>query len=146
MRGALFLGLALVVAGCKSTALGPYVSPRVTGRVVASDSLQPLAGVTVVRGPIEPPPAVGAQPKGGELLMRKAPVKTGPDGRFVLPAERLLSLVRWGGWDSVRLNLDLQGYHHYDTNIPASSLTSTNAPDGTPCLDTGDLRLVPHKK
>jgi hypothetical protein len=138
--------MALAAAGCKSAALGPYVSPRVIGRVVASDSLQPLAGVTVVRGPLEPPPAIGTQPKGGELLMRKAPAKTGPDGRFVLPAERLLSLVRWGGWDSVRLNLELQGYQRCDTNIPTSSLTSTNAPDGTPCLDTGDLRLVPRKK
>jgi len=77
--------------------------------------------------------------------MRKAPIKTGPDGRFTLPSERVLSFVRWGTWDSIPLALEREGYHRCQTNFPAATLLATNTPDGAPWLDTGDILLVPRR-
>jgi len=54
----LFL-FAVSLAGCKNLAWGPYVSPRVTGQVLAADTRQPLAGVKVTRGRPEPQPLAG---------------------------------------------------------------------------------------
>ena len=140
-RGAAILTLVAVTAGCKSVSLGPYVSPRVTGRVVAADSGQPLAGVTIVRGRV-PARTPDLPPKGGELLMRRPPITSDRDGRFTLPSERVLTLVRWGGWDSVRLTLERDGYRRFQTNYPASSLTTKLLYDGTPWVDTGEVRLA----
>ena len=71
---------AVVWAGCESMPFSPFVSPRVTGRVLAADTHQPLADVTVKSG-AEARGRFGAMPpKGGELLMAKAPVRTGREG------------------------------------------------------------------
>ena len=134
--------LVLATPGCQSAWLGPYVSPRVTGRVVVADSLEPLAGVRVLRGPEANPSSRAYPPKGGELLMRRPPPVTGRDGRFALSSERILALGRWGGWSSVRLAFECPGYRPYQTNYPSTSLTTTNDGDGTPWLDVGDIRLV----
>jgi hypothetical protein len=132
---------AFILAGCKELAWGPYVSPRVAGRVLAADTRQPLAGVKVTRGRPEPPLRAGWAPHGGELLVRKLPISTGPNGQFVMESERVLTLVRWGGWSSVHLNFDRAGYLRLQTNFPISSLTVTNAPDGVPLLDAGQVLL-----
>jgi hypothetical protein len=134
------LALALGVAGCRNLAWGPYVSPRITGQVLAADTRQPLAGVRVVRGGSEPPVAESA-PHGAELLLRKPPILTSPRGGFVLESERVLTLVRWGGWNSVRLKFERAGYLPFETNYSLSSLAVTNAPDGAPLVEAGQVFL-----
>jgi hypothetical protein len=136
----LFL-FALTLAGCRSLGWGPYVSPRVRGQVLAADTRQPLAGVKVTRGRPEPQPLAGWAPRGAELLLRKPPTLTGPRGQFVLEGERVLTLIRWGGWSSVRLTFEHGGYLRFQTNYSLSSLAATNAPDGVPLLDAGQVLL-----
>lgn len=132
---------ALSVAGCKNLAWGPYVSPRVTGQVLAADTRQPLAGVKVMRGPPPAKPLAGWPPLGGELLMRRPPPETDPSGHFLLESERVLTPVRWGGWTSVRLTFEQAGYRTLQTNYSFASLQATNALDGTPLLDAGQIFL-----
>jgi hypothetical protein len=75
------------------------------------------------------------------LLIRKPPVLTGPRGQFVLESERVLTPVRWGGWSSVRLTFERAGYSRFQTNYSISSLVATNAPDGVPALDAGQILM-----
>lgn len=131
----------LVLTGCKTPTLGPYTAPRVTGRVLAADTGQPLAGVRVQRDATERASGLDA-PKGGERLKDKAPVTTGADGTFLFPSTRALTVFRPVGWNWVRLDFDRSGYQPLHTNY--SILTpATNAPSGEPMLHTGDIRLKP---
>ncbi len=131
--------LAHVLVGCKSRPLGPYVSPRVTGQTLAADTRIPLAGVRVIRGSGEGRRAF--PPKGAELLMRKAPAQTDENGRFELVSERVLSVVRGAAWNIVPLTFERGGYHRFGTNCPINSVT--NAPNGEPLLDVGQVFLQP---
>jgi len=137
-------GVALLVCAsipaCKSHPLGPYVSPRVKGEVVAADNGRQLAGVRVSRGR-QRFNAIGGYPKGGELLMAKAPAQTGPEGHFALPSERVLSVVRGSGWNEVNLTFEKAGYYRLQTNFP--SRLATNSETGEPILDLGTVRLKP---
>lgn len=129
----------LVVAGCKGLEFGPYVSPRVAGQVVARDSGRPLAGVSVSRGELAQ--RTGQPEHEAQWLAVRAPTVTGADGRFLLPSERVLTPVRWGGWTSVRLTFQLAGYARFQTNYTIPTLAATNAPDGAPLLNAGQIRL-----
>lgn len=129
-----------LLAGCRGLEFGPYVSPRVVGQVLAGDTGQPLAGVTVTRGEAAGPRS-GVAPHGAQWLALRAPTVTGEDGRFVLPSERVLVPVRWGGWTSVRLTLQRAGYARFQTNYSISSLAVTKAPEGAPLLDAGQIRM-----
>jgi hypothetical protein len=139
IRLAFSLALVLILVGCKSHPLGPYVSPRVTGQVFDADTQQPLAGVHVIRGSTHA--SRESPPKGAEFLMRKPPVQTGADGRFEVPSERVLSIVRGAGWDVIPLRFEREGYLHFTTNCPTTSLT--NVVDGEPLLDVGRILLQP---
>ena len=140
--GLLLVGSCLLGAGCGSLRFGPYTSPRVTGRVVAANSGQPLAGVEVWRGARRPDHSLAGFPKGGELLLEKPAARTGSDGRFSLPSERALTLFRPSGWSFVQLAFCRPGYQTYQTNYSILSAL-TNAPNGEPLLQTGDIRLRP---
>ena len=131
----------LALAGCQSISFGPYVSPRVVGRVVAEDTNRPLAYAKVTRGKPEPAPRAGWDPKGAELLMRKGDVLTDHDGRFALGSERVLSLVRWGGWDSVPLSVERGGYQRFQTNYSITNLVATDSAAQEPTIDAGTIRL-----
>jgi len=133
----------LVLTGCKTGRLGPYIAPQVTGRVFAADTREALADVKVTRGGEKAPPG-GSQPKGGELLMRKAPVRTDQNGRFTLVSERVLSVFRGSGWDQVRLTFERAGYEGWRTNY--STLGATNGPGSEPVLDVGEILLQPAQK
>jgi hypothetical protein len=137
----LALLLACMLLGCKSRPLGPYVSPRVTGQVVAVDTHLPLRGVSVTRGRTDQRASMVSPPKGAELLMRKAPAQTDRDGRFVLPSERVLSVIRGAGWNTVSLSFDQSGYWHFETNCPISA--ATDSAGGEPVLDVGQIFLSP---
>ena len=136
---------AFALVGCKSMPFSPFISPRVTGRVLAADTGQPLTDV-VVRSGAQARGYRGAMPpKGGELLMAKAPVRTDRGGRFTLDTERVLTPFRGTGWFSVRLSFQHAGYERFQTNYSRLNL-STNAPDGEPLLDAGDILLQPASK
>ena len=140
IRNAALLLIVLVALGCKSRPLGPYISPRVTGQVVAAGSGEPLPDVKITRGKPDPPSPAG-QPKGGEVLMRKIPVRTDQDGRFTLASERVLSVFRGSGWSQVRLTFEHAGYERLRTNY--STLPVTNSPGGELTLDVGTVPLQP---
>ena len=73
--------------------------------------------------------------------MRKPPIQTGADGRFEVPSERVLSIVRGEGWDVIPLRFERAGYLHFTTNCPTSSVTNTV--DSEPVLDVGGILLQP---
>jgi hypothetical protein len=131
------------MTGCKSMTFGPYVSPEVTGQVVAMDKQQPLAGVRIARGHPETYRLPGPPPKGGELLMRKPAVQTDHNGRFVLSSERVLSVIRGAGWDMIELDFSKEGYEPLHTNF--SIALATNATAGKPFLDAGKIFLKPER-
>ena len=141
---ALFLA-ALALAGCSGMPFSPLISPRVTGRVLAADTRAPLADVKVLSGKHAEGWRGGTPPKGGELLLAKAPVETGPDGRFALETERVLTPFRGGDWFSVQLVFERAGYECFWTNYPTAIL-GTNSPNGEPVLDTGDILLQPRPR
>jgi hypothetical protein len=136
---------AFALVGCKSMPFSPFISPRVTGRVLAADNRQPLADVVVRSGAQAGGFRSGMPPKGGELLMAKAPMRTDRGGRFTLVTERVLTPFRGAGWFSVRLSFQHAGYERFQTNYSRLNL-STNAPDGEPLLDAGDILLQPASK
>ena len=136
ISGLLFLACVL---GCKSRPLGPFVSPRIVGQVVAQDTQAALAGVSVTRNAVDL--HRGSPPKGAELLMLKPPVRTDENGRFELASERVLSIVRGAGWNVVSLSFERAGYRSLETNCLTSA--ATNAPTGEPLLDVGRICLRP---
>ncbi len=142
----LCLALALSLLGCKSRPWGSCVSPGVRGRVLAADTGRPLEGVLVTRGEAGKRPASGVSPKGSELLLRPAPIRTDAEGRFALHSERVLTIIPVPGWNSVRLSFERSGYRRFQTNISFTAPGLTNAP-GTPDLvPAGDILLSPLKK
>src|SRR2546430_5578488 len=127
IRCAVLLVCTFLVSGCRSGSWGPYTSPLVSGQVLAADTQRPLPGVNVSRGAPERPPRAGYPPKGGELMMRKTPVRTDQNGEFVLDSERVLSVYRGTGWDHVQLRFVKPGYLPLQTNLSLTLMT--NAPE-----------------
>jgi hypothetical protein len=112
------------------------------GRVLDAGTHKPLAGVHVRR----PAPNNNFEtfdpPKGGQLLMRPAPVLTDADGRFFLGSKSVFAPFRGPGWWSVPVTLQHSGYQTFQTNYTAASVI-TNAPAGPPVVDAGDILLRP---
>ena len=133
--------VALAMAGCQSIPFSPFVSPRVTGRVLQADNRQPLAGVTVKSGAQAMSSRSTLPPKGGELLMAGVPVRTDGDGRFTLETERALTPFRGSQWFSVQLLFERGGYESFRTNYSRLSVT-TNGPAGEPLLNAGEILML----
>jgi hypothetical protein len=136
---------AFALVGCQSMPFSPFVSPRVTGRVLAADTGQPLADVVIKSGARASGHSSAMPPKGGELLMAKAPARTGDDGRFTLATERVLTPFHGLNWFSVQLLFERGGYERFRTNYSRLNLI-TNAPGGEPLLNAGDILLRPRAK
>ncbi|MCX6929115.1 MAG: hypothetical protein NT154_38750 [Verrucomicrobia bacterium] len=146
MNRFLTLCLAIVaLVGCESMPFSPFISPRVTGRVLAADTGKPLADVTVKSGAHRDDARGVMPPKGGELLMAKSPARTDRDGRFALNTERVLTPFRSAGWFSVRLSFERAGYERFRTNYSSLNVC-TNSPDGKPWLNAGEILLHPVSK
>ena len=135
---------AAALAGCKSHPLSPYVSPRVTGRVVAADTGQPLGGVRITTGR-RPDARSTEPPKGGQVMASQPPVQTDRDGRFVLESERVLTPFGVSGWFSLTLLFEHSGYERFFTNFSRINLR-TNTWQGEPVLDAGNILLHPARK
>ena len=135
------LGAVILAVGCRTGPLGPYVSPRVQGQVLAANNHQPLSRVRVSRGSARSRGRGDSRLKGGELLMQKRPALTDGNGTFNLPGERVLSVFRGSGWSTVSLTFDRAGFHHFQTNFPLTLLTNT--PEGEPVLNVGVVTLQP---
>ncbi len=134
--------LAVALCGCKGLRLGPYTSPAVTGRVVAADSRQPLAGVDIERDGSFRSRDIGSPPKGAEFLLQNYTTQTDRDGKFFLRSERALTIFRPSGWASLQLSFHRAGYERFETNYSILTAT-TNSPRGEPILETGDIALRP---
>jgi len=140
----LLLGL-LGVAGCNSFGLTNGVTPQVTGRVLAADTHQPIAGVKVIR--ILPgQPAVGSSPANGAQRLRQGrPETTGADGNFTLSGQEYITFFRHASWWSVKLAFQAPGYTLLQTNFSAADVTNTSD-TGAPAVNTGDIFLKPGLK
>jgi hypothetical protein len=136
---------ALALTACKSHPFSVAVSPRLTCRVLAADTGQPLADLKVKSlgqtGDLDD----SVPSKGGELLQAKATVRTDHDGQFVLETQRVLAPFSGAGWYSVRLAFERAGYERYLTNYSYRNL-STNSSNGGQGLDAGNIRLRPAAK
>jgi len=131
---------AVALAGCKSASFSTYISPRLTGRVLAADTGQPIADVKVRRVNPAANQNYGDAAKGGQRLESASAVRTDRQGRFVLDAERDLTLLQQQVWFAVTVAFQHEGYLTLQTNFTAASVT-TNAPDGAPVVNAGDILL-----
>ncbi len=138
------LGVA-VLAGCKSASFSSYTAPRVTGRVVAADTGQPLANVRIQRVDPAANQDYDAPARGGQKLDSAASVRTDAQGRFVLQAEHALTFLQPAVWPSVTAAFQLDGYQTLRTNFNLLQ-ASTNAPGGAPVVNAGDIRLRPRSQ
>lgn len=135
----LFLG-GLLLTGCNSFGPANYVTPSVTGRVLAADTQQPLAGVTVSRVVAGQGVTTGAPAYGAELLSQGRPEITDAEGIFVLSGREYITLFRHAGWSSVRLTFQAPGYATFQTNYTAASFTNQTASDAS-VINVGEVLL-----
>ena len=78
--------------------------------------------------------------------MRKPDIQTDGNGCFSMASERVLTLFRFGGWDSVRLFVQRPGYVTLQTNYAGEFLQVTNTLSDEPLVETGDILLQPARK
>ncbi len=133
---------ALTLLGCNSVLVSSYVSPRVTGRVLAADTRQPIADVRVRRIDATAQASSDNPGKGGQRLDPAFGVRTDRQGRFVLNAERDLGLLQQQVWYSVTVSFTHEGYQTLLTNFSIVNITA-NAPDGAPVVNSGDILMHP---
>ena len=138
----LVCAMTACVAGCKSTSLSQYISPRVEGRVVDGQSHTPIPGVQVHRVSAHDSQMLADPQKGGQL-MESAPVvvKTCQDGSFALDSERDVAFLRKVDWSSVSIAFDHPAYAPLTATY--SSSNATNTATGEPLVKAGDIQLVP---
>jgi hypothetical protein len=140
------LPLLLVgLAGCQSGGVTHYVSPEVTGRVLAADTHQPLANVNVQRGGSGQNFEPFGPPKGGQLLIQTSAVRTDADGKFILASKSVFALFRQPGWWMVPVTFSHSGYESFQTNYTGDNVTNYSA-EGAPVVNAGDILLQPAAK
>jgi hypothetical protein len=133
--------LPLLLAGCQSGGFTRNVSPQVSGRVLAADTHQPLAGVNVARVVPQNFEAFGP-PKGGQVLMQPGGVRTDADGRFLLAGESVFALFPQRGWWSAPVSFSCSGYESLQRNFTGTNVLS-QSDDGESTINAGDILLQP---
>jgi len=134
------MALLLATSGCKSGSFSSCVSPCVTGRIVAADTGQPLAGAKIRR--VKPSQNTDETAKGAQL-MEQSPVAVSDDqGKFVLDAEMALTPFMRRDWFSVTISFEHSGYLRQQTNFTTMSVNGRTS-EGAPQVNTGDVRLRP---
>ncbi len=139
------VGLAwslVVVGGCHSVGFSDYVTPTISGRVLAADTGKPLAGVKVLRLQRGQSANAGSSAKGAERLLQPRPEITGKDGGFVLSGTEYISFFNRSGRWSARLVFQATGYSTWQTNLIWANPV-TNSPPRKPQVETGDILLQP---
>ena len=131
--------VACIVAGCAAVSPSQYVSPRVIGRVLDSETRQPIQDAQVRRVSAEGTTRTMDAPSGGHLLEQASAVRTGADGRFIMKSVRTLAVFGNFGWYSVTLAFERAGYESVARTYTLAN--STNAPSGEPIVQTGDVLL-----
>jgi hypothetical protein len=137
--------IAVALAGCKSATLSSYVSPRVTGRVLAMDTREPVADVKVKRVTPRKNRDVSSPARGSQSMEQTPTVWTGRDGRFALESERVLSVFRQPGWYSVAVCFEHPNYLRSETNYTTANVSSQSS-GGEPLVNAGDILLFPASK
>jgi hypothetical protein len=133
------LGFGLAMTGCKSASV--YVAPKVTGRVVDSETQRPVEHVKVRRMSAQDRYRSMDAAKGAELMTQNSVVYTGADGSFALESVRTLAPFGNAGWWSVSLALEHSRYEKLSTSYGLAKATNTVA--GEPVVDTGVILLRP---
>jgi hypothetical protein len=136
--------LTWAVAGCQSGKFTHYTAPQISGRVLAADTQKPLAKAQVQRADKQKFEPFGS-PKGGEILMQNNGVQTDAGGRFMMPAESVISVFRQPGMWSVPLIVSCSGYESFATNYSGTDMLKFSA-TGVPEVDAGDILLKPVKQ
>src|SRR5262245_30815913 len=96
--------LALVwlgLIGCSSVSPARYSSPRVTGRVLDTESREPIAGAQVRRVDATRSTRPDALAHGATALDDDSVARTDGQGRFIMPSVRVLGPFGTAGWYSV---------------------------------------------
>lgn len=136
--------MAWVLAGC-STPRPPspsqYTSPRVEGRVLDSQTCQPLAEVVVRRFNPNEDANADKSAHGAEGLRTAPFTRSRADGTFALESERDLALLRKLGWSSVSIACELRGYERFTATYTLTN--ATKSAKGEPMVQTGDILLPP---
>ena len=137
------LSLLLLLTGCQGWSLSQCVSPRITGRVVDSETRQPMENVEVQRGVTRTRQAGNAPPKGAQL-MQDAPriVLTSTDGSFTLEPIYSVAAFRVLSWSTVDVQFSCSGYLALTTNFTPA--VASFSPDGAPLVNAGVILL--HRK
>jgi hypothetical protein len=135
---------ACLLGGCKSASPSQYISPRVEGRVLDSQSHQPIKDVQVRRLAGDESYRAEDPPKGGERLQKAPAVRTAADGTFVLDSVRDFALLQTLGWYSLNLSFQHPAYERFFTNYTMAS--ATNTVKGEPLVRTGNILLTPLAK
>jgi hypothetical protein len=133
--------LMICLTGCQSDRFTHYVSPQISGRVLAADTRQPLANVQVQRAGSQKVEPIGP-PKGGAVLMQRSGVQTDAEGRFVLSAESVLTVFTQPGLRPVPVIFSCSGYESWQTNYTGAGVI-TNSAAGVPEVNAGDVLLQP---
>jgi hypothetical protein len=136
--------VACLSGGCKSTSPSQYISPRVEGRVLDSQSHQPIKDVQVRRHAADDNYRAEDPPKGGEMIKKAPAVRTAADGTFVLDSVRDFALLQEIGWYSLSLTFQHPAYERFFTNYTLAR--ATNTASGEPLVKTGDILLTPLAK
>lgn len=134
-------GLLLAVGaatGCKSSG-SEYISPRVEGRVLDSQTHQPIERVRVSRLSPSSQSSDNFMRKGAQRLEEPMPEYTSKTGYFVIDSERALVFFNQVNWFSVDLSFEHSGYDRFVTNY--TLFNATNMPSGEPVIRTGDILL-----
>ena len=138
----LFAALLVLLTGCESGEFTHYISPQISGRVLAADTHQPLSGVTVARVSAYRYGNSSGPVKGGQLLMQPAGVRTDAGGNFVLDGVSVFAIFRQPGWWTVPVVFNHSGYQSFQTNYTGANVKGHSA-EGVPVVSAGEVLLQP---